>query len=86
MSVGIFVTWVVVGLLTGWLVGLMMSRGGHGVVWDLVLGLIGSSVASTAVMAIEGSSAPGGLLTAFAACGGAAIVIVAQRTLGPRHA
>ena len=35
------VSWIVVGLIAGWLAGLVMKGGGYGVVGDIVLGVIG---------------------------------------------
>src|SRR5262247_1291338 len=45
MNLEMFATLVIVGLLTGWLAGYLMKDGGHGRIWDLALGLIGSTVA-----------------------------------------
>jgi uncharacterized membrane protein YeaQ/YmgE (transglycosylase-associated protein family) len=39
-----FVSWVVVGLLAGWLAGFVMKGGGYGLIGDMVLGLVGSVV------------------------------------------
>src|SRR6266511_1790577 len=41
MNLEMFVTWVLVGLLTGWLVGFVMKAGGYGLISDLMLGLVG---------------------------------------------
>jgi uncharacterized membrane protein YeaQ/YmgE (transglycosylase-associated protein family) len=35
------ITWLVVGLIAGWLAGLFMQRGGSGVIGDIIVGLIG---------------------------------------------
>ena len=45
MGLEVFLTAVVVGLLTGRLAGIVMKDGGHGLVPDLVLGLTGSNAA-----------------------------------------
>jgi uncharacterized membrane protein YeaQ/YmgE (transglycosylase-associated protein family) len=42
MSMGIF-TWIVLGLVAGWLAGQFM-RGGYGLVGDIVLGIVGAVV------------------------------------------
>jgi len=39
-----FIGMIVIGLLAGWLTGMLMKGGGYGIVGDLVLGLIGSVV------------------------------------------
>ena len=36
------VSWIVVGLIAGWLAGLVMKGGGYGVVGDIVLGIVGA--------------------------------------------
>jgi uncharacterized membrane protein YeaQ/YmgE (transglycosylase-associated protein family) len=36
--------WILVGLLAGWLTGLVMRGGGYGIIRDIVLGLIGAFV------------------------------------------
>ena len=79
MEFGMFVSWVVVGLLAGWLAGIVMKGGGYGLIGDLVLGTVGSVVMGGIFRAL-GVSAGGGLLpTVFVAFVGAVIVIVAQR-------
>jgi uncharacterized membrane protein YeaQ/YmgE (transglycosylase-associated protein family) len=79
MEFGMFVSWMVVGLLAGWLAGVVMKGGGYGLVGDLGLGLVGSVVGGWIFTAL-GVSAGGGLFpTVFVAFVGAVIVIVAQR-------
>lgn len=84
MNFDMFATWVLVGLLTGWLAGFVVKGGGHGVVWDLFLGLAGSSAAAGGFWVL---SSPEGsrLATAVVAFAGAAVTIIAQRKLGPAH-
>ena len=36
------VAWLLIGLIAGWLAGLMMKGGGYGIIGDIVVGLIGS--------------------------------------------
>lgn len=79
MDLQMFATWVLVGLLTGWVAGFVMKDGGYGLVWDLVLGLIGSSAASGLSSVLAASSGAGMFATAFVAFAGAAVVIVTQR-------
>jgi uncharacterized membrane protein YeaQ/YmgE (transglycosylase-associated protein family) len=79
MEFGMFVSWVVVGLLAGWLAGIVMKGGGYGLIGDLLLGLFGSVAAGWIFWAL-GVPAGGGLFpTVFVAFFGAVIVIVAQR-------
>ncbi len=79
MELGMFVSWVVVGLLDGSLAGFVMKGGGYGLIGDLGLGLVGSVVGGWIFRAL-GASAGGGLFpTVFVALAGAVIVLVAQR-------
>jgi len=79
MESGMVVSWVVVGLLAGWLAGIVMKGGGYGLVGDLVLGLVGSVVGGW-IFRTLGVFPGGGLFpTVFVAFVGAVIVIVAQR-------
>jgi uncharacterized membrane protein YeaQ/YmgE (transglycosylase-associated protein family) len=78
MEFGMFVSWVVVGLLAGWLAGIVMKGGGYGLIGDLGLGLVGSVVGGWIFRAL-GLSAGGGLFPTVGALVGAVLVIVAQR-------
>ncbi len=86
MSLEMFVTWVVVGLLTGGLAGFVIKDGGYGRIWDLILGLAGSSVASGIFWALSVRREPGQVVTAVAAFLGAALVIGVQRKVWYAHA
>jgi uncharacterized membrane protein YeaQ/YmgE (transglycosylase-associated protein family) len=44
LAPGGFCSWLVVGLIAGWLTGLFMRGGGYGIFLDIVLGLVGSFV------------------------------------------
>ena len=79
MSFTMFVTWVLAGLLAGVLAGLVMKRGGYGLRWDIILGLVGSWI----FLALGISPEAGMLTTAVVAFVGAAIPIVAQRKVWP---
>lgn len=84
MDFGMLVSWVVVGLLAGWLAGFVMKAGGYGLIGDMVLGLVGSVVGGWIFRAL-GVSAGGGLFpTVFVAFVGAVIVVVAQRKVWAR--
>jgi uncharacterized membrane protein YeaQ/YmgE (transglycosylase-associated protein family) len=36
--------WIVLGLLAGWLAGMIMRGGGYGIIGDIVLGILGAIV------------------------------------------
>ncbi len=37
-------SWIIVGLIAGWLAGLVVKGGGYGVIGDIVLGIIGALI------------------------------------------
>ncbi len=36
-----FLEWIIVGMIAGWLAGLVMRGGGYGVLVDIILGILG---------------------------------------------
>jgi uncharacterized membrane protein YeaQ/YmgE (transglycosylase-associated protein family) len=72
------ITWLVVGIVAGWLAGLVMKGSGYGVVGDLIIGLIGAFVGGFLFSLVGG--AYGGLLgSILIAFIGACILIVVVR-------
>ena len=82
MNLEIFVMWVVVGLMAGWLAGIVMKGGGYGLIGDIVLGLVGSIVGSWIFGALGVYPRAGMLAAVVVAFIGAVIVILAGRALG----
>jgi len=80
MTLGMFAMWVVVGLMAGWLAGIVMRGGGFGRIGDLVLGLIGSIVGSVIFRGLQISPGAGMFELVVVAFVGAAIAIAALRT------
>ena len=79
MEFGMFVSWVIVGLLAGWLAGIVMKDGGYGLIGDLVLGVVGSVLGGSVFRALGVSAGVGLVPTVLVAFVGAVIVLVAQR-------
>ena len=77
MEFGVFVSWVVVGLLAGWLAGIVMKNGGYGLIGDLLLGVFGSVAGGW--IALNVSAGWGLFPTVVVAFLVAIIVLVAQR-------
>ena len=70
---------VIAGLAAGWVADTVSREAVYGSIHDMVLGLIGSVVVGLTVWVVISSEA--GMLAMFAiGCGGAAVVIVAQRS------
>lgn len=46
--------WIVVGLIAGWLAGMVMKGGGYGVVGDVIIGIIGALLGGFLAAALFG--------------------------------
>ena len=78
-------SWIVVGLIAGWLAGMIMKGGGYGLVGDIIVGvvggLLGGWIATTFLHIGAGMSGINleSILVAFA---GAVVLLVGLRLLG----
>jgi len=84
MSGIVIVMVVLVGALAGVLAEYVIKRGGYGLRWDVMLGLVGSVAGSWIFWALRISPGSGLVALAVVAFIGAAILIVGQRMLRPR--
>lgn len=80
------VAWLIVGLIAGWLAGLVMKGGGYGVIGDLVIGVVGGLIGGFLASVIFGADMLNGInivsiVTAFI---GAVILIAILRMLPGR--
>ena len=76
-----FIWFIVIGLVAGWLAGLIMKGGGYGIIGDIVVGLIGSIVGGYLFQAF-GMSLGGGLpASLLVATVGAVVLILLLRVL-----
>lgn len=75
---------VVVGLLAGWVAGVVIKDGGYGVAGDLGLGLGGSILAAILVQAAGIGVEAGWFAMGLVALVGATVVIGAQRRFWSR--
>jgi len=80
------VAWLIVGLIAGWLAGLVMKGGGYGVIGDLVIGVVGGLIGGFLASVIFGADMLNGInivsiVTAFV---GAVILIAILRMLPGR--
>jgi uncharacterized membrane protein YeaQ/YmgE (transglycosylase-associated protein family) len=72
---------LLVGLVAGWLAGLLVRGGGFGIVGDIVIGIIGAFVGGY-LFSNLGASAGGGLLGSLVvATIGAIVLLVVVRVL-----
>ncbi len=81
---GGIIAWLVVGLIAGWLAGVVMKGGGYGVVGDIVIGLVGALVGGFAFTLITGGGTAGFWGSIAVAFVGAVILIAIVRALPGR--
>jgi len=85
LSPGGIISWIIVGLLAGWLAGLAMNGGGYGMISDIVLGLVGAVIGGFVTgFFVEGAMGFwGSVLVAFV---GACLLVAISRVFTTRRA
>jgi uncharacterized membrane protein YeaQ/YmgE (transglycosylase-associated protein family) len=79
------ITWLVIGLIAGWLAGLVMKRSGYGLVGDILIGILGGVVGAWLFVFIVPSDARSGLVgVGVVALVGAAVFVGLARVLTRR--
>lgn len=78
--------WLIVGLIAGWLAGMVMKGGGYGVVGDIIVGIVGALIGGFLATVLFGVDAVNGfnlvsILTAFI---GSVLLIAIIRALPGR--
>ena len=68
--------WVVIGLIAGWLAGVVMKGGGYGIVVDIVLGMLGAIVGGW-IFSVLGIGGGGGLIGGIVVAFIGAVALVA---------
>ena len=72
---------LIIGLVAGWLAGVLVKGGGFGVIGDIVVGVIGAVLGGW-LFSVFGASAGGGLLGALiVATIGAVVLLLIVRVL-----
>lgn len=79
-------SWLVVGLIAGWLAGQFMSGSGYGLVGDIVVGILGALVGGWLFSMVLGANTVSGvnIPTIVAAFVGAVVLIWVVRMLPGR--
>jgi uncharacterized membrane protein YeaQ/YmgE (transglycosylase-associated protein family) len=78
-------SWIVVGLIAGWLAGVVMKGGGYGILGDIILGIIGALVGGFLAGALFGVDIGGfNATTLIVAFLGAVLTIAIVRALPGR--
>ncbi len=82
-------SWIIVGLIAGWLAGLVVKGGGYGIVGDIILGIVGALVGGFLASAVLGIGDPISginITTLVVAILGAIIVLLLVRAVSGRRA
>ena len=75
-------TWIVLGLVAGWLAGMFMKGGGYGIIGDIVLGIVGALLGGWISSAVFGWDVTGfNLSSVLIAFVGACILIAIYRAV-----
>ncbi len=84
IALPVFVWWILIGLIAGWLAGKIMRGSGFGVIGDILLGIVGAFVGSW-IFRFLGIGVRGGLLyTILIATLGAVVLVALVRLI--KHA
>jgi uncharacterized membrane protein YeaQ/YmgE (transglycosylase-associated protein family) len=70
-----FIGFLIMGAIVGWLAGTIMSGHGYGIIWDIVLGIVGSFLGGWLFSLIFGTAANGLIISFIVALIGAVILV-----------
>ena len=74
--------WIVVGLIAGWLAGMVMRGGGFGVIGDIIVGVVGALLGgwiATTFLHIAGGMTGINLYSILVAFAGAVVLLILVR-------
>jgi uncharacterized membrane protein YeaQ/YmgE (transglycosylase-associated protein family) len=77
-------SWIVVGLIAGWLAGLVMKGGGYGLIGDIIIGVVGGLLGgwiATSLLHIGASVNGINLESIIVAFCGAVVLLILVRLL-----
>jgi uncharacterized membrane protein YeaQ/YmgE (transglycosylase-associated protein family) len=72
---------VILGAIAGWLAGKVMSGHGYGIIWDIVLGIVGSFVGGWVFSLIFGTKPSGVIISFIVAFIGAVVLVALARVI-----
>jgi uncharacterized membrane protein YeaQ/YmgE (transglycosylase-associated protein family) len=79
------ITWLVIGLIAGWLAGLVMKRSGYGLVGDILVGILGAVAGAWLFVFIVPVDARGGLVGTIVVAAISAVLFVGLARLLTRR-
>ena len=81
-----FIAWIIVGLVAGWLAGMMMGGRGFGVLGNIVVGIIGSLLGGFVASTFLGVNTGGfNLISVLVAFVGAVLFLLILRAIPGRQ-
>ena len=81
------IAWIVLGLIAGWLAGVLVRGSGYGVIGDIILGILGALVGGWITSTLLGVDVSGfNLKSLLIAVFGAVVIIVIGRLVSGRTA
>ncbi len=81
------IAWIVLGLIAGWLAGVLVRGSGYGVIGDIILGILGALVGGWITSTLLGVDVSGfNLESLLIAVFGAVVIIVIGRLVSGRTA
>ena len=82
------IAWIILGLVAGWLAGMVMRGGGYGLVGDIILGILGAIIGGWLTALLLGRDMVNGfnLESIIVAVIGAVVLIAISRALTGRRA
>jgi uncharacterized membrane protein YeaQ/YmgE (transglycosylase-associated protein family) len=81
-------SWIIVGLIAGWLAGLVVRGGGYGVIGDIIVGIVGGLLGGyigTALLHIDAAVTGINLESILVAFAGAVVLILILRLISGRR-
>ena len=80
--------WIILGLIAGWLAGVLVKGSGYGVVGDIVLGILGALVGGAITSTLMGVDITGFTLESLlvAVLGAIVVIFIARLISGSRAA
>jgi uncharacterized membrane protein YeaQ/YmgE (transglycosylase-associated protein family) len=80
------IAWIVLGLLAGWIAGMLMRGSGYGVLGDIVLGILGALIGGFISSTVFGWEITGfNLSSLLIAVFGAVVLIAISRAVSGRR-
>jgi len=76
-----FISWIIVGLIAGFLAGQFMKGGGYGIVGDIILGILGALIGGWLAQNLLGIGSTGLIGSIIVAFIGAVILIAILRAV-----